>query len=115
MNWKTGIGYGVAIWILMFVIVSVFIGFKAYDNSAAKVVTVIIAGVLSYLFARKAKPANAGKALSYGVVWAVAGLILDAIVTIRFNPAIFAAKSLWLGYLLVLLAPLLVVKKPQGA
>jgi hypothetical protein len=115
MNWKTAIGYGVAIWILLFVIVSVFIAFKAYDNSAAKVVTVIIAGVLSYLFARKVRPSNAGKALVYGILWVATGFILDAIITSRFNPAIFTAKSLWLGYLLVLLAPLLGVKKPQSA
>ncbi len=111
MNWKLAIGYGVTIWVLMFAIVSIFVGYEAYDSSFAKAVIVVAAGAISFIFSRKIGPSSAANALYYGAVWVAAGLALDAIVTTRFAPHIFAAKSLWAGYLLVLLAPLLNVKK----
>lgn len=119
MNWKKAIGFGFLLWVLMFVIVSIFIGFKIYDFVWMEVITAVISGIISFILARYVKPAKAAAALAYGVTWVIIGVILDAIVTTRFNPAIFASWSLWLGYVLVLLAPLLAVKKtvfvPPGA
>lgn len=111
MNWKKAISFGAVIWILMFVIVSVFIGFKIYGSVWMQIIAAIIAGAISYYLAGKIKPHSAKSALSYGLTWAMVGVILDAIVTTRFNPAIFASWSLWLGYILVLLAPTFQVKK----
>ncbi len=111
MNWKKAIGFGALLWVLMFVIVSAFIGFKIYDYVWMEVVTAAIAGVISYILAGYVKPKSFGTALCYGASWLVVGVILDAIVTMRFNPAIFTAWTLWLGYGLVVLAPLLRVKK----
>lgn len=111
MNWKKGLLFGLLLWVLMFVIVSIFIAFKIYGSTVMHIVTAVIAGVISYLFAGKVKPNKMGAALTYGLVWVVVGLILDALITMRFNPTIFISKSLWLGYLLVLIAPLLQVKK----
>ncbi|TAN33783.1 hypothetical protein EPN28_01370 [Patescibacteria group bacterium] len=113
--WKKILGYGVLLYVLMFVIVSVFIGFKIYGNSWAPIVTAVIGGVISYILAGRVKPASAGAALGYGIGWVVVGVILDFIITMRFNPVIFSAWQLWLGYALVLLAPLLAVKKPAAA
>jgi len=111
MNWQKAVGYGVLLWIIMFAAVSIFVGFKIYDNAVMKVVTAIIAGVISWILASYVKPTSASLALSYGLCWVVVGIILDAVVTMRFNDQIFLSKGLWLGYLLVLLAPLLRVKK----
>lgn len=111
MNWQKGILYGVLLWILMFVIVSGFIGFKVYELLIVQIITAVIGGLISFILASKIKPNNFGLAFGYGITWVVAGLILDAVITMRFNPAIFASWTLWLGYLLVLLAPLLKVKK----
>lgn len=106
INWKKAIGFGVGLWILMFVIISIFIGFKIYDNTAMYVVSAIIGGVISYILAKYAKPADRGTAFVYAASWVVVGVILDAIVTRQFNGEIFSQWSLWLGYGLVLVAPL---------
>lgn len=111
MDWKKAIGLGALLWVLMFVIVSAFIGFKIYEFVWMQIVTAIIGGIISFILAGRIKPSKVSLALGYGLTWVVVGLILDVIVTMRFSPAIFTAWSLWLGYALVLLAPLLQIKK----
>jgi hypothetical protein len=111
MNWKKAAIFGVFLWILMFVIVSVFVAFDIYKFGFMGVVTALIAGKISHTLAKKVKPDKASLALSYGLTWVIIGIILDTIVTTRFNSGIFSSWSLWLGYSLVLLAPLLIVKK----
>lgn len=115
IDWKKAVGFGAVIWILMFVIISIFIAFNIFGNAVAKVIIAIIAGAISYFLATKIKPADVKMALAYGVIWVIMGVILDALITVRFNALIFSSKGLWLGYLLVLLAPLLTVKKGSGA
>lgn len=61
----------------------------------------------------KIKPNTVKLALSYSFIWVAVGLILDLIVTMKFNAAIFSLWTLWLGYALVFLVPLLRVKKAQ--
>jgi hypothetical protein len=111
INWKKAIGFGVLLWVLMFVIVSIFVAFKIVDLTGMNIVIAIIAGLISLILAGYVKPDKASTALSYGLSWVVIGIILDAVVTLRFNPAIFTDWSLWLGYVLVLLAPVSKVKK----
>lgn len=113
MNWKKAISFGLLFWIVMFVIVSIFVALKIYDFVWMKVIAAIIAGVVSFILAGYVKPNKVAVALSYGLVWVVVGLILDYLVTTKFSPEIFSSWDLWLGYLLVLLAPLLKVKKVQ--
>lgn len=115
IDWKKTIGFGVIIWVLMFVIVSIFVAFNIYGNAVMKVVIACLAGAISYFLAMKLKPADIKMALTYSVLWVIVGVILDAVITMRFNALIFSSKGLWLSYLLVLLAPLLTVKKGSGA
>lgn len=74
-------------------------------------IVAIIAGVVAFVLAGMVKPAKIVLALAYGLIWVVIGLVLDAAVTMRFNAEIFSSWSLWFGYLLVLLAPILKVEK----
>ncbi len=111
MNWKKMLGFGALLWVLMFVIVSIAIGFKIPESLWLNISFAVISGVISFVLAGYAKPKNLGMALGYGASWVVVGVILDGIVTMRFNSEIFMAWELWLGYGLVLLAPLLRVKK----
>jgi len=115
MNWKKAVGYGAALWVLMFVIVSVFVGFKIWGSTWLHVVTAFIAGVVSFVLAGYAKPAKASAALSYGISWAVVSAILDIAITMRFDSTVFAQWPMWLGYALIILAPLLRVKKSESA
>lgn len=105
------LGFGALLWVLMFVIVSAFIGFKVPESMWLNIGYAVISGVISFILAGYAKPKSLGMALGYGASWVVVGVILDAIVTMRFNSEIFMAWELWLGYGLVLLAPLLRIKK----
>lgn len=111
MDWKKALAFGVALWILMFAVVSVFLAFNLYGFSLAKLMVVLIAGAIVYVLAGYVKPASAGQALGYGLVWVIVGLILDYLITYRFNSQIFLMRTLWLGYLLVLIVPWLRVKK----
>lgn len=111
MNWKKAIGFGVILWVLMFTIVSFFIAFDIYKFAWMQITTAIISGVIAFVLAGYVKPKKIVSALNYGLVWVAVGLILDAIVTMKFNTAIFASWPLWLGYALVLVAPIIRVKK----
>lgn len=106
-------GLGILLWVIMFVIVSIFIGFNIYQLAAIPFITALIGGVVSYLLARNAKPKKISLALTYGLIWIIISIILDAIITTRFNATVFSSWTLWLGYLLGLLAPMLAVKKSE--
>jgi hypothetical protein len=111
MNWKKAIGFGALLWIIMFVIVSAFVGFKIYDFLWLQIATAIIGGVISFVLAGYVKPDKFSLALSYGLCWVVVGVILDAVITMRFNAEIFSTWTLWLSYFLMLIAPTLRLKK----
>lgn len=95
----------------MFVIVSVFIAFNIYGGTFIGLVTALIGVVIVYIMAGRVKPTKASTALTYGLIWVICGVLLDAIVTMRFNPDIFRSWTLWLSYGLGLFTPLLQVKK----
>lgn len=105
------LGYGIGLWVLMFVVISVFVAFKIYESQLLQIVGALIAGVISLIFAGILKPNKSLTALSYGLSWVIVGVILDYLVTKKFNAQIFSTWTLWLGYAFVLLAPLLKVKK----
>lgn len=110
MNWKKGIGYGALLWLIMFALVSALLNLY-YLYTWMPIIIALVTGLISFILAKYIKPTNAKLALSYGLLWVIVGLVLDFFITKQFNPNIFSAWSLWLGYILVLLAPLLVVKK----
>lgn len=112
MSWKKAIGLGLLLYAIMFVVVSALIGFKVYQYAGVPVAVAILGGVVSYILASYVKPRSAKVALGYGLSWVVVGVILDALITMRFNPQIFASLTIWFSYTLVLLAPLARVRKP---
>lgn len=111
MNWLKGIGYGAAIWVIMFVLVSALIAFNINDIKIVHYLAALIAPVSAYFFAGYLKPNSTSNAISYGIVFVVVGLILDYLITTKFKANIFASRTLWVSYGLTLLAPLLQTKK----
>lgn len=111
MDFKKGIAYGLAVWILMFVVISIFVGFKIYDSTIMKIVGAIVGGIIVFVASGFIKPQSMGIALCYGITFVVVGLVLDLLITARFDSAVFVAWTIWLGYALVLLVPLTRVKK----
>lgn len=109
MNWKKAAGFGILLWLIMFAFVSAFLSF--YTFTWMRILCAFVAGVISFVLAHYARPTSAGQALGYGLSWVIVGVILDLLITMRFNATFFTDMYLWLGYLLAFLAPLLRIKK----
>ena len=105
------ISYGALLWILMFVIISAFIGFKIQDSLFIMILGAVIGGIISFFLAKKLALPNIGMALSSGLIFVLVGVILDAIITVKFVPGIFMEWNLWLGNILIFLVPAIAVKK----
>lgn len=106
-SWGKGVGLGILLWLVMFAVVSFFVGFELYGNGWVQLATIIIAGGLAYSLAYYAEPRSALQALGYGALWTIIGLLLDTAITLQFAPEIFSSWNLWVGYLLILTAPML--------
>ena len=72
-----------------------------------KIAGAMIAGFIALAMVVYVQPKNIAASLGYGISWIIIGLLLDLLITWRFNKRIFYEWSLWLGYGFVLLASLL--------
>jgi len=56
------IGFGILIWVVAFMVISVFIGFKvSTDSVAVKIITILSVFVATLLIAKNLKAKHAGK------------------------------------------------------
>jgi hypothetical protein len=111
MNWKKAIGFGVLVWIVMFVVISAFVSYGITSGMTMTVVATAVSLVVAYVAARNIAPESYGMALWYGLVFAAVGIVLDFLISQRFAPGMFSNVSYWVNYLLVVLVPMLAVKK----
>lgn len=111
MNYGKGVGYGVATWIIVFVVISVLIKLGWFENQIVHYLSALIAPVAVYFFASNLSIKSGSDAFGYGIVIVLVGLILDYAITRQYNADIFASRTLWAGYVLTLLTPMLKVKK----
>ena len=110
MGFKKLVGYGILIWLIMFAVVAAFL--PSYNEKTwVKVAVVIFAGLLALILAGRAEPNSVTIALGYGLGWAIIDLMMDVLVTMKYDANIFQSKWFWAGYILILLAPLLRIKK----
>ncbi|MCL5794798.1 MAG: hypothetical protein M1338_00335 [Patescibacteria group bacterium] len=106
------IGWGVLIWVIMFVWVTVLMFvFKLTTGWLTYVLSWLASILLAWLAANKSNLKNVTDALLTGLIWIVVGVALDWIVTTKFSPQIFSSWSLWVGYGLLLIVALFNVKK----
>jgi hypothetical protein len=112
MDYKRLFGFGIAIWIVAFLVASIFVATGQIDSLAAKIVVPIAVGAAAFLIGRKLKPASAGDALRYSAAWVVIVILLDAAITVPFAGwQIFAQWNVWLGLLLVLTMPVVAARR----
>lgn len=114
-NWFKAIGFGIAIWLLMFAIASLAVGIGIYASLWTQLALALIAGILGYVFAAFLDSYSDSQALGYGVVWAAAGIILDLTVVSLFSLQMFGFWQYWLGYALLLFAPWVQLQMRQGS
>ena len=115
MNVKNTLVFGAVIWVIMFAVASAFAGYKVGDQLWAQIIIMLATAAVAYLFARPAAPHSAASALLFGVIWAALGLVLDYIISRKFAPGLYSQWPYWVSYALIVLAPLLAIKKQPGA
>ena len=111
MNIGKGIGYGIATQVIVFVVISVLIKFGWFDIQVVRYLSALIAPIAVYFFASNLAIKSGYEALSYGLVIVIVGLILDYAISRQYNADIFSSRTLWAGYILTLLTPMLRIKK----
>lgn len=110
MNYKKLIGLGILEWLIMFAVVSAVL--QIYNSHAwMKLVVAIIAGIVAYILARYMRLTSYTSAWACSMSWLVIGVILDSLITMRYNAVIFSSRALWLGYILMFLAPFAAVRE----
>ncbi len=105
-NWPKAIGFGVLIWAIMYAVVWLSMAINIYDSVITKIILVLIAGVISYMFAANSKSMSTSQALGYGLMWVVVGVVLDLLITSQFYSTVFSMWEYWVGYALILIAPM---------
>lgn len=111
MNWKKTIGLGLLLWVIMFAIASVFVAANWMDAGWASIVLLVITILITLALAGALKPVSAGSAFGSGVVWAVISLVLDYLITRRFDADIFSSWEIWVAYILIILLPMAKVRR----
>jgi len=109
------IGYGALVWVVVFILISAFIGFGAdAETMAISIITLAALLIASVLLAKSLKLKSTREALITGLIWLVTIVVLDAIISARFTGwEIFYRWNVIVGYLLVLVIPSLVTEKPK--
>jgi len=107
-------GYGGVIWGVAFIVISIFIGFKVTSQIITQGITTLAVLITAFLLARSLNVSTVKEMLKYSFSWVIVGLILDAVVTTRFTGwSFFSHWYIWLSYALILVIPLLAVKKER--
>lgn len=100
------------LWIVVFAAVLALVGLDLYNGDGVwgKIMAALAAGIVSFVLAGFLELNNRSSAFYYGLIWAIIALLLDAIVTIKFNADILRKWTVWIGYLLIIAAPQLRIK-----
>lgn len=105
LNWYKAVGFGALIWLIMFATVSALVGFGISMTTGWSVALAVFMGILSYVFAINANAQTSGQAWGYAATWVAVAIVLDLIVSARFQSGLFGMWTYWLGAALVLVAP----------
>jgi len=112
MNFKRALGYGVLLWVIIFVIISIVMFLPWFKDHSLRIqlawwileIPVILVWTKMYF---KTSPPTWKKALSLGVVALVVGTVLDMVFTVplfvKSYTIYFGSWTLYVGYLELLL------------
>ncbi len=110
MNIIKLIGFGALIWAVAFVVISGFIAFDVgAESTLVKASTLLALVLITLLLAKNLGVGSAKEMLQYSIVWLIIVLILDMVVCVRFTGwELLTQWNVIVGYLVILLVPLLV-------
>lgn len=113
LNWKKIIGYGIVIWVAVFIFVTILVGFKAETEAFFWwLVTQIVVIITAVTLAKKLPLAKVQTALITGLIWVVVVFALDLLITARFTTMeFFNSWKIWISYVIILLVPVVMMKK----
>lgn len=115
MNWLKAIGYGIALFAIMFVVGSIVMFGLKLTGTAMSIVMIVAAIIVVLLLAKQYKLGSLNEGLQVGLVWLVVEVLLEYLVIIQiFNQGSvgnFYSWSVLLGYLLIIAVPALVGAK----
>jgi hypothetical protein len=102
---------GVLIWVVAFMVASLFVAFKMGDTLICQLVTYLAAIFTAYTLGKKTGITSKMKMLGYSFCSVVVILLLDYFITTKFTGMkFFAGGKVWIAYILILLAPMAAIK-----
>lgn len=111
MNWPKAIGYGIALFAIMFVIGSiVMFTLKVTDSNIMGIIMLIAAVIVLWLLAGQYKIGSLMEGIQVGIIWLIVDVLLEYLVVVQtFNKGnlSFYTWSVLIGYALVVIVPAL--------
>ena len=112
MNWLKAIGFGIALFAIMFVLGSIAMFGLKLTGVAMSAVMLLTGLIVLWLLAQQYKLGSLNDGIQVGLVWLVVDALLEYIVIIQIskqgNASGFYSWSVLLGYVLIVVIPALV-------
>ncbi len=110
------IGYGVIIWIVAYMVATIFVVLNSQNTILAWAVTALAALLTTFFLARSLNISSVKEILKYAVAWVITGFILDALITTHFTGWEFFMKwNIWISYALSFAVVILAAKLKRKA
>lgn len=109
MNILKRIGLGAAVWAIIYVLLTILMfGAKMEAGIGLCIITFLVIIILTWWISGYAKIKNVSDAFVVGIIFILTAIILDylGVVLPKFNVSIFSDWSVWIGYALLLLTPI---------
>lgn len=102
INTNGTIKYSLGIWATMFIVASVVVGY-GFGDWTKYIIMWLFSVTATWFAVSKLKISNLKSALITGVMFVVIGLMLDALISVRFTgTAIFSSFDYWVSYGLII-------------
>ncbi len=98
------IKYALCIWVIMFIIASIVVGY-GFGDWTKYIIIWLFSIAITWFSVTKLKVNNIKLAITTGIIFVIAGLVLDLLISVRFTgTAIFSSFDYWVSYGLILLS-----------
>ncbi|OGY45600.1 MAG: hypothetical protein A2731_02385 [Candidatus Buchananbacteria bacterium RIFCSPHIGHO2_01_FULL_39_8] len=125
-DWKLAVGFAVALWVLIFVIISALMVIPM-PALLLTILGLLVAPIVAFFLAKiyfKKNPGEIKEGVILGVFWLIVGTILDLLVTIQYVKEtgtyvdglkeFYGAWSLWVSFVLTIIVVALVANMTRG-